>query len=151
MPAVVISQVTNPATPCEVTVMLENEQHELAAHVVKLSYHRSKLSKRFFRDLEAIQNMDDDDEEGIKRELGALFLSLVRWWDVQQQEGGPMVPLTPDAIAPMDAYFIGELLFGIVKHHRRFIPGEAPSEKPNVTPLSGSSPRTGKKIASRRA
>lgn len=148
---VVASQIINPSVPLEVTVQLENGAGELVPFVVKLGYHRARISKRFMRDLEAIQAMDDDDEAGIKEAFDAQFLKVVSRWNVLQEEGGAAIPLTPEAIAPLDSYFIGELLFAIVKHALKYTPGEAASEKPNVTPLNGSLPRMARKTGSRRA
>lgn len=143
------SQFTQMTRPVEIVVMVENEeQHELEPRTVKLSYYRARITKNFFAEVDAITKIEDDDVA--KPQLDALLLRLVKWWNVPDDDGA-IIPLTPEGVAPLDPFFIGDLIGGIIKDHRGYTPGEAPGGKQNVTPLNGSSRQMVKKTASRRA
>lgn len=153
MPDVVLAaQVINPTTTCEVTVHLETADHEPIEMQVRVGYYRSRLNKNFYAALESLMQLEDEDER--KRQLDALFLRLVGRWNVLLEAGGKTIPLTSEALFPVDEVFLLEIVHGIGQHFRSFIPGESNGAKPNgaLSASSGVKPHSLKRssTASRR-
>jgi len=146
--SVFASHIINPTTPCEVTVHLANEQREPVVLKVKLGYYRSRLTKNFFRQWDAWMLIEEDDEG--KRALDKMVLLLIGWWNVLEAEGGPTIPLTAEALFPIDAVFLMELLSGLMQHFGTFIPGEVAGGMQKPASLNGTSHPKGKITSSRK-
>src|SRR6185312_9029699 len=146
--SVFASHTINPTTPCEGTVHLANEQREPVVLKVKLGYYRSRLTKNFFRQWDAWMLIEEDDEG--KRALDKMVLLLIGWWNVLEAEGGPTIPLTAEALFPIDAVFLMELLSGLMQHFGTFIPGEVAGGMQKPASLNGTSHPKGKITSSRK-
>jgi hypothetical protein len=135
--SIVGSAFIQPLTICEVEVETATAEHEMTTIQVKLGYYRIRINKALFARVETLMKLEDEAEQ--QREIFTAFLHVVGWWNLVQDEGGGMWPLTAEAIAPMDPYFIGKVFFGLLGHSQRLSPGEASRGPQKPAPSSATS------------
>lgn len=111
--ALAATQITNPTRSTEMTYTLDDGSKE----VVHFSYRPSVVTKAFFAEIKGAVDMTGNDEDEAKRVLDAAMLRLIASWDVLKDVGSTEhLPLTPEALFPLDAEFEAELVQAAIRH-----------------------------------
>lgn len=138
MPEFVASELINPTTRCEVQYAIADpETEETVTKTVVLGYYRSRINKKLFEALDAINESGEDEE--VKRQLDAILVQLVGWWNVRASAGGDRLPITIEAVHPLDQYFVAKVVFSIIDHYRGKGLGEVLGDANRPAPSSPSS------------
>lgn len=128
------SQVTNPVRSAEMTYTLDDGSKE----VVHFSYRPGVVTKAFLKEVQGAVDMTDNDEDAAKRLLDSMVLRLIASWDVLAEVGSEArLPLTPEALFPLDAEFEGQLLWAAMQHMKSRLGGarrgtQKPARSPNT-------------------